>query len=99
FLGRVAWSLAIALMVIAVSLVGGVAGDMGFAHQSAVDAFLNAAMVLGGVGAVGALEGDGGKGVAGGEAAYFWVLVVAVAGVVLAPVFHRVLHAIHADEN
>jgi len=99
FARRVAWSLAIAAGFIAVSLVGGVVGYMAFARLSLVDAFLNASMILGGMGPVAPLEDDGAKIFAGLYALYSGLLLIAVTGVVLAPVFHRVLHAIHADES
>ncbi len=98
FAQRVAWSLAIAVGFIAVSLAGGVAGYVVFAQLPLVDAFLNAAMILSGMGPVAVLDSDGAKIFAGVYALYSGLLLIAVTGVVLAPVFHRVLHAIHADE-
>jgi hypothetical protein len=99
FARRVLLSLGIAVGFIAVSLIGGIAGYMAFAGLSLVDAFLNASMILGGMGPVAALESDGAKVFAGLYALYSGLLLIAVTGVVLAPVFHRVLHAIHADEG
>ena len=99
FLGRVAWSMAVGLVFIAVSLVGGMLGYMFFAGLSPIDAFLNAAMILGGMGPVAPLDNDAAKLFAGAYALYSGLLLIAVTGVVLAPVLHRVLHAIHADET
>jgi hypothetical protein len=99
FLRRVGWSLFLALCAIAVSLAIGIAGYMGLARLSFVDAFLNASMILGGMGPVAAMESDAAKVFAGLYALYAGLLFIAVTGVVLAPVLHRVLHAIHADEK
>ncbi len=99
FIGRVVWSMIIGFVFIAISLVGGIAGYMIFAHLSPVDAFLNAAMILGGMGPVADLDNDAAKLFAGAYALYSGLLLIAVTGVVLAPVLHRVLHAIHADEG
>ena len=98
FLRRVGWSLCLALFAIWVSLVFGIIGYMGLAGLSLVDAFLNAAMILGGMGPVAVLDNDAAKVFAGLYALYSGLLLIAVTGVVLAPVFHRVLHAMHADE-
>jgi predicted nucleic acid-binding protein len=99
FLQRVGWSLFLALGAIGVSLAIGIAGYMGLAGLSFVDAFLNAAMILGGMGPVAVLDSDAAKVFAGLYALYAGLLFIAVTGVVLAPVLHRVLHAIHADEK
>jgi hypothetical protein len=99
FLGRVARSALVGLIAISVSLVIGMAGYMTLADQKPVDAFLEASMILGGMGPVGHLESDGAKIFAGVYALYSGLLLIAVTGIVLAPVLHRVLHAIHADDE
>ena len=86
-----------AAIIVAVSLVIGMAGYMVFAHQAPIDAFLNSAMLLGGMGPVGVIEGNAGKLFAAVFALYAGLAFVAVAGILLAPVFHRVLHHFHAD--
>lgn len=99
FAGRVLRAVLIGCLFVGVSLIGGVAGYMYFAHLTPVDAFLNAAMILGGMGPVATLDSDSAKIFAGLYALYAGLLLVAVSGIVLAPVFHRVLHAMHADER
>ena len=59
------------------------------------DAFLNAAMLLGGMGPVDAPKTNGGKVFAGLYALYAGLLILITAGVVLAPVLHRLLHKFH----
>jgi hypothetical protein len=84
-----------AAMLVAVSLVIGVLGYMAFAHLPLVDALLNSAMLLGGMGPVGTIEGTGAKLFAAGFALYSGLVFLLVAGILLAPVFHRVLHFFH----
>jgi len=99
FLRRIARSLLFGLGLIAVSLVIGVAGYMYFAGLSLVDAFLSASMILGGMGPVDTLHNDAAKIFAGLYALYSGLLLIVVSGIILAPVLHRVLHALHADEE
>lgn len=99
FFGRVLRALLVGGFFIGASLIGGMAGYMHFAHLTPIDAFLNAAMILAGMGPVSPLDGDGAKLFAGLYALYAGLLLVAVSGIVLAPVFHRVLHALHADSQ
>jgi ABC-type branched-subunit amino acid transport system permease subunit len=88
-----------AALVIGISLVIGTAGYIVFAHQAPIDAFLNAAMLLGGMGPVGPVNGSSGKLFAAFFALYAGLVFVAVAGLLLAPVFHRILHRFHADAD
>jgi hypothetical protein len=84
-----------AAILVAFSLVIGVVGYMSFAHLTPVDALLNSAMLLGGMGPVGAIEGTSAKLFAAGFALYSGLVFLLVAGILLAPVFHRVLHFFH----
>ena len=84
-----------ALTLIAVSLVIGMIGYRWLAHQSWVDAFLNTSMLLGGMGPVGDLPNDAAKIFAGFFALYAGLVFLAVAVLLLTPVFHRVLHKFH----
>jgi hypothetical protein len=86
-----------AAIIVGVSLLAGTLGYMGFAHLAPIDALLNAAMLLGGMGPVGAIDGTAGKLFATAFALYAGLMFVAVTGILLAPVFHRVLHHFHAE--
>lgn len=68
---------------------------MYFEHLAWRDAFLNAAMLLGGMGPVDGPKSDGGKIFAGLYALYSGLLILVTAGVVLSPVLHRILHKFH----
>lgn len=97
FLIRLVRSGILALALVLVSLVGGMLGYHGFEGLSWTDAFLNASMILGGMGPVDALHTTAGKVFAGAYALYSGLIVIAVAGILLAPVVHRVLHKFHAS--
>jgi hypothetical protein len=63
------------------------------------DAFLNAAMLLGGMGPVDPLHTTAGKWLAGLYALLAGVVFLVLAGVMLAPVVHHVLRHFHLEGN
>lgn len=97
FVVRLARSGLIALALIAVSLGIGMVGYHVLESLSWIDGFLNAAMLLGGMGPVNAPVTVGGKLFAGLYALYCGLAVIFVAGVILAPIAHRVLHRFHVE--
>ena len=66
-------------------------------HLSWSDAFLNSAMLLGGMGPVDPLRTTAGKWLAGFYALFSGLVVIVVAGAMLAPVFHNVLTRHHLE--
>ncbi len=86
-------------LTVAAALGVGMAGYSYFAEMEPVDAFLNSAMILSGMGPVGELTSDGAKIFAGVYAIFCGLLIFAVAGLILAPVFHRVLHRFHVEDD
>ena len=99
FIIRLAHSGIIALALIAVSLFGGMVGYHILEGLSWIDAFLNASMLLGGMGPVNIPTTFGGKLFAGLYALYCGLAVIVVAGVILAPVAHRILHTFHMESR
>lgn len=73
------------------------AGYRWIAHFSWIDSFLNACMLLGGMGPVSdtPLPNDRAKIFAGIFALYAGLVFLASAALLLTPVFHRVLHRFH----
>ncbi len=99
FLVRLAKHFVLTLGLLGVWLIVGVLGYGWFGHLKLVDAFLNAAMIAGGMGPVDILTDDSAKIFAGVYAIVSGVVIIGAAGVTLAPVLHRVLHALHLDED
>jgi len=99
FIIRLAHSGIVALALIVVSLFLGMSGYHILENQSWIDAFLNASMLLGGMGPVNTPITFGGKLFAGLYALYCGLVVIIVAGVILAPVAHRILHRFHMENS
>ena len=99
FARRVLLHAAIALAVLVFSLALGIVGYEYFEHLAWRDAFLNAAMLMGGMGPVDAPHTDGGKVFAGLYALYAGLVFLAAAGLVLAPMLHRLLHKFHWQQD
>lgn len=70
-----------------------------FEHLSWIDAFLNAAMLLGGMGSVHPPLTLTGKLFAGLYALYAGLVFIVTAALIFALVVHRVLHGFHWDER
>ena len=85
--------------LVAFSLAVGMAGYGFFEGLAWRDAFVNSAMLLGGMGPIDPLKTDGGKIFAGLYALYAGLVFLIVAGVLLAPIFHRVLHRFHWQDD
>ena len=84
-----------AASLVAVSLGLGMAGYAYFEHLGWLDAFLNSAMLLGGMGPVNNPQTGGGKLFAGLYALYSGLVFLVTVSVVLAPLLHRALHVFH----
>ena len=68
-------------------------------HYSWTDAFLNTCMLLGGMGQVTAIVTSAGKVFAGFFALFAGVVFIAGATLVVVPVAHRLLHALHLESD
>jgi hypothetical protein len=99
FIARLARSGGIALALVSVSLLIGMIGYHTLEGLPWIDAFLNASMLLGGMGPVNPLTSYGGKLFAGFFALYCGLVVILVAGLLLTPVAHRLLHKFHAERG
>ena len=99
FYARVAWSLALAFSIVLVSLGIGMAGYRAFENLSWLDAFLNAAMILSGMGPVAQMQTAAGKLFAGCYALFSGLALITTLAVIFAPLFHRFLHKFHLDTD
>lgn len=99
FLRRLGRNATVALSIIGVSLVVGIIGYRTLEGMEWIDAFLESAMLLGGMGPINAPMTVAGKLFAGVYALYSGILVIATAGIILAPIFHRVLHTLHLEDD
>ena len=91
--------LAAALAFVALSLLIGIAGYHYLEQLPWLDAFLDASMILGGMGPVRPPVTPGGKLFAGLYALYSGLVFLVTAGVLLAPVLHRAMHKFHWQKD
>jgi hypothetical protein len=99
FFWRLAGTVAVGVVIVAVSLFAGMVGYHALEGLGWLDAFLNAAMLLGGMGPVEQPQTPGGKLFAGLYALYCGLAVIAIVGVMFAPVVHRFLHKFHLQKS
>jgi hypothetical protein len=99
FVRRLALHALVAAGVVALSLGVGVVGYHYLARLSWVDAFLNAAMILGGMGPVDPLRSPAAKLFASFYALFSGVVFLATAAILMAPLVHRLLHRFHLDAD
>lgn len=94
-----ALSAAISSAVVGATVFVGMAGYHYTEHMSWLDAFANASMIASGMGPLAPLQTVGGKLFAGFYALFCGIILIAAAGLILTPVFHRALHTLHIDED
>ena len=99
FVGRLLLHVAAAFALFLFSLLPGMAGYAYFEHLPWRDAFLNSAMLMGGMGPVDAPRTDGGKLFAGLYALYAGLILLVAAVLVVTPVVHRVMHRFHWEKD
>ena len=99
FAARLLRNLAVAIGLVIVCLLIGMAGYHGFEKLPWVDAFVNAAMILSGMGPLNPLVTEGGKIFAGCYALFSGLALVAIVATIAAPIFHRFLHKFHIESG
>ena len=99
FVKRIVASLAVALGLICVVLLIGIAGYHYLAGFNWIDSLLEASMILGGMGPIKELPNDTAKIFASIYALFSGLLLIAMMGIILSPVIHRVMHKFHVDEK
>jgi len=99
FLRRLAGAFSVAAGLIAFALGIGVFGYHFIAGLSWIDALLNAAMILTGMGPVDSLHSNGAKVFASGYALFSGLVFISAMGLLLSPVAHRILHRFHLSDE
>lgn len=99
FAQRLGSGVAAAALLVVVSLAAGMAGYHYFEGIPWVDAFVDAAMILSGMGPLGDLRTSAGKIFAGCYALYSGLVLIFATGLILAPLFHRVMHRFHLEAS
>jgi hypothetical protein len=97
FVRRFVNGLLIAGLLLGVWLVLGMIGYHWLGRENWVDAFLNASMIVGGMGPVDVLPSDAAKIFAGWYAIFSGVIFLGIFGLVIAPIYHRFLHRFHLE--
>ena len=97
FIFRQIQYLVFALWMLFVSLGIGTVGYHLLGNINWLDAFLNASMILTGMGPVDKMETDGGKIFSALYALFSGVAFLTFVGVLFAPVYHRFLHKFHLN--
>ena len=99
FARRVGLHALVAASLLAGSLGIGMFGYRGLENMSWLDAFLNAAMLLGGMGPVNPPLTPGGKFFAGCYALYAGLVFIVTAALLFTPLLHRLMHRFHWSEK
>ncbi len=90
-------NLVIGFMLIIMALGIGMLGYHEFEHLSWLDAYLNAAMILGGMGQVNPLHTEAGKLFAGSYALFSGLAFIAIVAIMLSPLVHKIFRKIHLE--
>ncbi|BCU77811.1 hypothetical protein [Luteolibacter sp. LG18] len=99
FLKRMLRSIAFALGLVAVALFVGMLGYHLLEGLAWTDSFLNASMILGGMGPVDPMKTEAGKIFAGCYALFSGLAFIGLAGLLFLPVAHRLLHKFHYEDD
>lgn len=99
FYHRLTRSFAAGMVLITFSLAMGMAGYHWLGGLVWIDAFLDAAMILSGMGPLSHLPTDSAKLFAGCYAIYCGITLISTAAVMLSPVVHRFLHKFHLEDD
>lgn len=99
FLRRLARNGGAAAIIVGFSLIVGTTGYHWLGNQAWIDAFLNACMILGGMGQVGDITPTAGKLFSSIFALYAGMIFLIIAAVMLTPIFHRIIHRFHWEAD
>ncbi|MBX3004681.1 MAG: hypothetical protein KF821_02505 [Anaerolineales bacterium] len=97
FVLRIGRHVLLALALMSVFLLLGILGYHWLAGMAWLDAVLNAAMILSGMGPVNAIDGAAGKWFATAYALVSGLIFTLTTGIVVSPMLHRVFHSLHVE--
>lgn len=99
FLRRLFRNFFFGFIIISCSLFLGMLGYHHFEHMSWTDSYVNAAMILSGMGPVSSLQTQSGKIFAGSYALFSGIGFLVVIAIVFAPAIHWFFHKFHMDDK
>ncbi|HTJ79449.1 MAG TPA: hypothetical protein VL357_10685 [Rariglobus sp.] len=99
FFRRMARSAALGSALILVSLLVGILGYHFIGGLAWMDAFLDASMILSGMGPLSQLHTDAAKLFAGIYAIYCGIALIGATAIIFAPAVHRALHKFHLEDS
>lgn len=99
FFKRLTLNIFVGIAVFACSLGLGMFGYHYFEKMEWIDAFLNASMILSGMGPVDSLKHESSKIFAGCYALFSGIIFLVVMAIVFAPIYHRMFHQFHLDDS
>lgn len=99
FIRRLGRNFFIGFIIIFISLIGGMIGYHHFEQMAWVDAYVNASMILSGMGPVSTLQTTAGKIFAGSYALFSGIVFLVVIAIIFAPVIHRFFHKFHLEDK
>ena len=96
-LEHLAKSMGFGLLAIVIAMLVGMVGYHYFEHMTWIDAFLNASMILSGMGPAAPLTSFGGKLFAGFYALFSGLTFILIIGIIMAPLIHHFFHKFHIE--
>lgn len=99
FFKRVTRNLAVGIAMILVALAIGMVGYHHFEKMPWIDAYVNAAMILSGMGPVSPLQTENGKLFAGTYALFSGIIFLVIIALIFGPVIHRFFHKMHLEDT
>jgi hypothetical protein len=99
FVRRMGFSFLLTVGVVATALAIGIFGYHYIVRLAWIDAVLNASMILTGMGPVATMTDTPSKLFASAYALFSGTAFLSAVGIVLSPIFHRVLHKFHLDDD
>ncbi|MBA3816108.1 MAG: hypothetical protein H0X29_06245 [Parachlamydiaceae bacterium] len=99
FIKKLGRNVLIGSAIIAISLFLGMLGYHHFEKLPWIDAYVNASMILSGMGPVSPLNTEAGKIFAGTYALFSGIVFLVIIAIIFAPLIHRFFHQFHLDDQ